>query len=84
MWSSLLRLTFLSGTSGWMMEKMPLETFIGIESAQLPNSSRICIFAYSVLADVIDVYKLLLKLLAAAAVASVCEMDYMAASCQLY
>lgn len=46
--------------------EMPLHIFIGTESAQLLNSNRICIFAYSVLADVIGIFKLLLlKLLAA-------------------
>lgn len=43
------------------------------------------VFAYSILADVIGIFKLLLlKLLAAVALASACEMDYMAALCQLY
>lgn len=65
--------------------KVPLRIFIGTESTQLLNSNRICVFIYSVLADVIGVFKLLLlKLLAAVALASACEMDCMAASCQLY
>lgn len=84
MWSS-LKSNFLVVEIELEDGEIPLHIFIGTESAQLLNSNRICIFAYSVLADAIGVFKLLLlKLSTAVALASACERDCMAASCQLY
>jgi len=85
MWSALCESNFLVVKIELEDGEMPLHIFIGTENAQLLNSNRTHIFAYLVLADVIGVFKLLLlNLLAAVALVSACEMDCVAASCQLY